>query len=36
MNKLSENWISEGWIDFEYKKYLLLAYLKNVDENLGK
>lgn len=32
MERLSENWISEGWIDFEYKKYLLLAYLKNVDE----
>ncbi|SEJ46713.1 hypothetical protein SAMN05192553_104111 [Cyclobacterium xiamenense] len=32
MNKLSENWISEGWIDFEYKKYLLLAYLKEVNE----
>ncbi|WP_162343508.1 hypothetical protein [Cyclobacterium salsum] len=33
MNKLSENWISEGWIDFEYKKYMLLAYLKTVNEN---
>ncbi|MEX2569573.1 MAG: hypothetical protein WD431_26770 [Cyclobacteriaceae bacterium] len=32
MNKLTENWFSEGWIDFEYKKYILLAYLKNVDE----
>ncbi|SHN13568.1 hypothetical protein SAMN04488057_107205 [Cyclobacterium lianum] len=32
MEKLSENWISEGWIDFEYKKYLLLAYLKGVEE----
>ncbi|MFC4872957.1 hypothetical protein [Negadavirga shengliensis] len=32
MNRLSENWISEGWIDFEYKKYILLAYLKSVDE----
>lgn len=32
MDKLSENWISEGWIDFEYKKYLLLAYLKEVNE----
>lgn len=33
MDKLSENWISEGWIDFEYKKYLLLAYLKAVNKN---
>jgi hypothetical protein len=32
MNKLSENWLSEGWMDFEYKKYLLLAYLKHVDD----
>lgn len=31
MNNLSENWISEGWIDFEYKKYMLLGYLKSVD-----
>ncbi|MFD2037386.1 hypothetical protein ACFSKL_21495 [Belliella marina] len=30
MKNLSENWITEGWIDFEYKKYLLLAYLKGV------
>nr|MBI1229082.1 hypothetical protein [Cytophagales bacterium] len=31
MNTLSENWISEGWIDFEYKKYILLGYLQNVN-----
>lgn len=31
MKNLSENWISEGWADFEYKKYLLLAYLKEVE-----
>lgn len=31
MKSLSENWITEGWIDFEYKKYLLLAYLQHVD-----
>lgn len=31
MKNLSENWITEGWIDFEYKKYLLLAYLNHVD-----
>ncbi|MCH7414217.1 hypothetical protein MM213_12015 [Belliella sp. R4-6] len=33
MKNLSENWITEGWIDFEYKKYLLLAYLKGVGAN---
>lgn len=32
MRNLSDNWISEGWIDFEYKKYILLAYLKNVED----
>lgn len=30
MKSLSENWITEGLIDFEYKKYLLLAYLQHV------
>jgi hypothetical protein len=31
MKTLSENWITEGWIDFEYKKYILLAYLQYVQ-----
>lgn len=31
MKNLSENWIAEGLIDFEYKKYLLLAYLQDVS-----
>jgi len=31
MRNLSDNWISEGWVDFEYKKYILLAYLKDVE-----
>lgn len=30
MKTLSNNWITEGLIDFEYKKYILLAYLKEV------
>lgn len=29
---LTANWILEGTIDFEYKKYILLAYLKKVRE----
>lgn len=33
MQKLSTNWITEGMIDFEYKKYILLAYLKHVNKN---
>lgn len=28
--KLEQNWLTDGWIDFEYKKYLLLAYLQYV------
>lgn len=32
MKKLNENWLLEGWVDFEYKKYLLLAYLKSVKK----
>ena len=31
MFSLSNNWITEGAIDFEYKKYLLLAYLRDID-----
>ncbi len=32
MNKpLSENWITEKTLDFEYKKYLLLAWLQRVE-----
>lgn len=31
MKELSKNWFSEGLVDFEYKKYILLAYLKEVD-----
>ncbi|TXK36722.1 hypothetical protein FVR03_17040 [Pontibacter qinzhouensis] len=29
MQNLPINWLTEGLIDFEYKKYLLLAYLQN-------
>src|SRR5437870_3960016 len=32
MNTLNENWITEGRIDFEYKKYLLLAYLQSASQ----
>lgn len=31
MTSLSKNWITEKLIDFEYKKYLLLAYLQQVS-----
>ena len=32
MESLSKNWLTEKNIDFEYKKYLLLAYLSKVSE----
>ncbi len=33
MQSLNKNWITENHIDFEYKKYILLAYLQHVSEN---
>jgi len=36
MKKLEKDWITSGLIDFEYKKYLLLAYLQNVQQQFGK
>ncbi|MEX0967045.1 MAG: hypothetical protein WD077_07390 [Bacteroidia bacterium] len=35
MKTLSENWFFEGRVDFEYKKYILLAYLQEVDRNFS-
>jgi hypothetical protein len=34
--RLNDNWLTDGLIDFEYKKYLLLAYLKGVRESFSK
>jgi hypothetical protein len=31
MKNLSETWFAEGYIDFELKKYILLAYLQQVN-----
>lgn len=36
MEQLKENWLTEGLIDFEYKKYLLLAYLKKVKDSFTR
>ncbi|WMJ74257.1 hypothetical protein RCC89_13925 [Cytophagaceae bacterium ABcell3] len=36
MKKLNEGWLTEGLIDFEYKKYILLAYFKYVKKNFGE
>ncbi len=36
MEQLKDNWLTEGLIDFEYKKYQLLAYLKRVKDSFNK
>lgn len=36
MRHLDADWITQGILDFEYKKYLLLAYLKEVRENFSQ
>ena len=30
MGTLSENWLTEDLMDFEYKKYIVLGYLQNI------
>jgi hypothetical protein len=32
MVELKQDWLTDGYIDFEYKKYLLLGYLQQVDQ----
>lgn len=32
MKQLSETWFAEGYIDFELKKYTLLAYLQQINQ----
>lgn len=36
MKKLSNDWFVEGTLDFEYKKYVLLAYLQSVSKEFNK
>ncbi|MBI1343357.1 MAG: hypothetical protein GC171_10535 [Terrimonas sp.] len=36
MKTLSETWFAEGYIDFELKKYTLLAYLQEVNKYFGQ
>ncbi len=36
MASLSKDWLTQGLIDFEYKKYMLLAYLQQVKESFGR
>ena len=36
MDNLKDSWLTDGLIDFEYKKYVLLAYLKKVKESFSR
>jgi hypothetical protein len=36
MDKLKDNWLTDGLIDFEYKKYQLLAYFQNVKKSFKR
>ncbi len=36
MDKLKDNWLTDGLIDFEYKKYQLLAYFKEVKNSFSR
>ncbi|MFN2459013.1 MAG: hypothetical protein ABR502_12500 [Chitinophagaceae bacterium] len=36
MKKLSETWFAEGYIDFELKKYTLLAYLQEINKHFNE
>lgn len=36
MKKLNTDWFLEGNLDFEYKKYVLLAYLKQVSQEFAQ
>jgi hypothetical protein len=36
MENLKKDWLTEGLVDFEYKKYVLLAYLKNARESFSR
>ena len=36
MEKLSKDWLTQGLIDFEYKKYLLLGYLQGVRKSFDR
>lgn len=36
MEKLSNDWLTQGLIDFEYKKYMLLAYLQAVKSSFDR
>ncbi len=35
MTKLHNDWLTEGIFDFEYKKYVLMAYLQHIDSEFN-
>jgi hypothetical protein len=35
MVRLNENWLTEGLIDFEYKKFIFLSYLSHVQDQFS-
>src|SRR6185295_13305047 len=36
MIQLNADWLTQGIIDFEYKKYILLAYLQSVSKSFDE
>lgn len=36
MSTLGKDWITEGLLDFEYKKYIMLAYLQGIENNFSQ
>ncbi len=36
MNELKHDWLTDGIIDYEFKKYILLAYLKTIKEKFDR
>jgi hypothetical protein len=36
MERLSKDWLTQGLIDFEYKKYVLMAYLQTVKNSFSR
>src|ERR1700760_4915621 len=36
MKTLSETWFADGYIDFELKKYTLLAYLQEISRHFNE
>ncbi|MEO1254782.1 MAG: hypothetical protein AAFY41_07855, partial [Bacteroidota bacterium] len=36
MERLKHDWLTDGLIDYEYKKYILLAYLKDIKKRFNQ